>query len=420
MYNIIQMCIYEGCKKNGSYNVDGENKGLYCLSHRLEGMVNVKRPVCIQEGCKKQPLYNYKGEKRVYCITHKLEGMINVVSPTCIYEGCTKQPVFNNKGEKKILYCALHKLDGMVDVKNPKCVYEGCNVKPIYNTEGNKKALYCASHRLEGMINVISTTCIYPNCSTIPYYNYAGKKTLYCVSHKLPGMIDVKHSTCIYNGCCTRPSYNIEGEPRALYCSIHKRDGMIDVQNPICKSVLCYTRVKGKYDGYCLFCYIHLFPDKQVSRNYKTKEYSVVEHIKLKFPELSWVSDRVISGGCSKRRPDLLLDLGYQIIIIEVDENQHDSYDCSCENKRIMQLSQDLGHRPIIFIRFNPDDYTNNGVNISSCWGLNNQGICTVKKSKKEEWTRRLNTLAEHTNYWIHPENKTNKTIEVIQLFYDR
>jgi hypothetical protein len=413
------MCIYEGCKVYSSYNNDGENKGLYCLNHKLEGMVNVKRPVCTHQGCKKQPFYNYKGEKRLYCLTHKLDGMINVVSPSCIHEGCTKQPVFNNKGEKKTLYCTLHKLDGMIDVKNPKCVYEGCNVKPIYNIEGEKKALYCASHKLEGMLNVVSTTCIHTDCSVIPYYNYTGKKPLYCVSHKLSGMIDVKHFTCIYAGCSTRPSYNIEGETKALYCSIHRMDGMIDVQNPICKSVLCYTRVKGKYDGYCLFCYIHLFPDKQVSRNYKTKEYSVVEHIKLKYPGLSWVSDKVISGGCSKRRPDLLLDLGYQIIIIEVDENQHVSYDCSCENKRIMQLSQDLGHRPIIFIRFNPDDYTDNGVNIASCWGINSQGICTVKKNKKKEWSQRLNILEEHTSYWIDPVNKTNKTIEVIQLFYD-
>ena len=69
--------------------------------------------------------------------------------------------------------------------------------------------------------------------------------------------------------------------------------------------------------------------------------------------------DKKIQDGCSTRRPDLFLDLGYQIIIIEIDENQHIDYDCSCENKRIMELSQDVGHRPIVFIRFNPDDYKN-------------------------------------------------------------
>jgi len=113
------------------------------------------------------------------------------------------------------------------------------------------------------------------------------------------------------------------------------------------------------------------------------------------------------------------LDLGYQIIIIEIDENQHIDYDCSCENKRIMELSQDLGHRSIVFIRFNPDDYKKGGKNISSCWGLDKKGICLVKKSKKDEWTQRLQALEQQIKYWISPDNKTNKTIEVIQLFYD-
>ena len=48
------------------------------------------------------------------------------------------------------------------------------------------------------------------------------------------------------------------------------------------------------------------------------------------------------------RRPDLELDLLYQIVII--DENQHIDYDCSCENKLIMELSQDIAHRPIYSI----------------------------------------------------------------------
>ena len=65
----------------------------------------------------------------------------------------------------------------------------------------------------------------------------------------------------------------------------------------------------------------------------------------------------MINNGSSRRRPDILLDLDNQIIIIEVDENQHLYYDCSCQNKRIMELSQDVNFKNIIFIRFNPDAY---------------------------------------------------------------
>ena len=73
------------------------------------------------------------------------------------------------------------------------------------------------------------------------------------------------------------------------------------------------------------------------------------------FWEVHWIADKIVNTDYSKRRPDLLLDLGYQILIVEIDENQHIDYDYSCENKRIMELSQDTGHRPIIFIRFNQD-----------------------------------------------------------------
>ena len=232
-------------------------------------------------------------------------------------------------------------------------------------------------------------------------------------------MVNVKDIPCSHDGCKTHPYYNKEGEKKTLYCDKHKKEGMVDVKNKTCKSDWCLTQVGNKYKGYCLYCYINLFPGLPVSRNYKTKESAVVNYIKEKFPEKDWVADKQISNGCSKKRPDLLLDLGYQVIIIEVDENQHISYDCSCENKRMMELSQDIGHRPIVLIRFNPDTYIKNGSKISSCWGINGNGICAVKKTKKTEWEQRLLTLENQIECWVCPSNKTNKTVEVIQLFYD-
>jgi hypothetical protein len=168
-------------------------------------------------------------------------------------------------------------------------------------------------------------------------------------------------------------------------------------------------------------CFIYLFPERPITQNYKTKEKATTEFILSNFPEekYSWNVDKKIKDGCSKRRPDLLLDLGYQIIIIEIDENQHQSYDCSCENKRLMLLSQDVEHRPIIFIRFNPDDYISKDKKITSCWGINKRGICIIKKTKQKEWDERLDCLKNQVEYWINPDNKINKTIEVIELFYD-
>jgi hypothetical protein len=338
----------------------------------------------------------------------------------CIHAGCKKQPVFNTEGATKALYCSAHKLDGMVNVKSPMCIHEGCKIRPYYNTEGATKALYCSAHKLNGMVNVISPTCIHAGCKIRPVYNNEGDtKALYCSAHKLDGMVDVISPTCIHAGCKKKPAFNTEGEMKVLYCSAHKLDGMVNVISPTCKSSWCSTLVQEKYDGYCLHCYMHLFPDKPVSRNYKTKEYAVGEFVKTTFQGLTWIADKQVSGGCSKKRPDLMLDLGFQILIIEVDENKHTTYDCSCENKRIMELSLDVGHTPIVFIRFNPDDYEENGTKISSCWGLDKNGICVIKKSKKCEWTQRLNTLKEQICYWTNPANTTSKTIEIIHLFYD-
>ena len=263
------------------------------------------------------------------------------------------------------------------------------------------------------MTDVKSFKCIHEGCKKIPTFNHEGEKALYCATHRQSGMIDVKNFKCIHEGCIKYPYYNIDGE-KALFCSLHKRPEMINVSSKRCKTHLCSTFVTEKYDGYCLHCFMHLFPDKPVCRNYKTKEFSVVEYVKTKHPH-PWITDK-ITGGCSRRRPDLLLDLIDQVIIVEIDENQHIEYDCSCENKRIMELSQDLAHRPIVFIRFNPDDYEKDGIKITSCWGQNKQGICVVKKTKQAEWEQRLHALGETIEYWL--THRTDKTVEIIQLFY--
>ena len=301
------------------------------------------------------------------------------------------------------------------------CKEKDCNTRPIYNYEGEKQALYCKTHKLDGMIDVKHKTCKEKDCNTQPIYNYEREKqALYCKTHKLDGMINVKSKTCKENDCNTQPNYNYEGEKQALYCSKHKLDGMIDVKNKTCKNNWCDTHISNKrYNGYCLRCFIYMFPNIPVARNYKTKETSVVEFVKNNYNDYDWISDKIIKNGCSKRRPDLLLDLGYQVIIIEIDENQHIDYDCSCENKRLMELSRDLNHRPIIFIRFNPDSYIVNNNKIKSCWSINKNGICVINKKKRKEWDNRLNTLINEIEYWIDPINKTNKTLEIVQLYFD-
>ena len=174
------------------------------------------------------------------------------------------------------------------------------------------------------------------------------------------------------------------------------------------KSEWCETQITNPiYQGYCAYCYINLFPDDPICRNYRTKEKTVVDFIKEVYPDFTWVTDKQIKDDCSKRRPDLLLDLGHRVIIVEIDENQHKTYNETCENKRLMELWQDVYHRPIVFIKFNPDDYEEDGEKIESCWKTDKRsGVLQINKEKKEEWNDRLNYLKDMIKYWAKKENR--------------
>lgn len=138
----------------------------------------------------------------------------------------------------------------------------------------------------------------------------------------------------------------------------------------LCISGFCDTIKNEKYENYCLRCFIYLFPNKPNTRNYKTKEKSVVDFVTQQFLNFSWISDKKVTDGCSRRRPDLFLDLGFQII--------------------------------------------------KSCWKANNSnGIILVQQNKLKEWNERLEILKNQIEYWCNEENKTEKTIEIIQLFFD-
>jgi hypothetical protein len=393
----------------------------YCFKHKEKDMINVKDVTCIFDSCIKPAYFNYNGLKeKLYCIDHKLENMVNVKNKLCKYEGCQKQPLFNYINEKEAVYCFEHKITYMVDVKHRICITDNCSNRARYNFFGNKP-MYCINHRLENMIDIDAKKCKFKDCSKHPCFNFNNKKEgIYCATHKLENMVDIVNIKCIHDNCNKKPSFNYVGKKELLYCLSHKLDGMINITIKKCKTPLCETKANQNYEEYCLRCYIYNYPNKTTKRNYKTKEQTVCDYIKINFKELTIVTDKVNPDGCSKKRPDILIDLGYQIVIIEIDENQHKNYDSSCENKRIMEISQDNGHRPIIFIRFNPDKYIFNGIKMKSCWKLLKNGLLILDKTMQTEWDNRLLQLKDQIDFWIKPNNVLNKTIHTIYLFYDK
>jgi len=419
MVNVVdKLC--ESCDKRAIYNHPGHTKGKYCMAHQNTGMINVKLKRCAELGCYTTPIYNVVGSSTAkYCSEHKEDSMVNVVSKRCHQDECERIAQFNLEGEKTGKYCSIHKLENMIDIKHKRCEHPGCPKMPSYKYLEDTQPRFCAEHKTDEMIDGKHMRCEYVGCSIAPTFNEPGyTRPKMCSTHKTETMIDVFHTKCIFDECNLRAVYNFKNIKSAKYCINHKDNGMIDVFSKVCLSEWCSTKVSNKYDEYCFFCYINLFPDKPITRNYKTKEKTIVDSVIETFPQMTWYSDKKIVDGCSKKRPDLLLDLGNQVIIVEIDENQHNAYDCSCENKRLMMLSQDLGHRPIVFIRFNPDDYIDKtGVKISSCWKLQKTGILAINRLKTKEWANRLEVLKNQINYWL--TNNTAKTVEIVHLYYD-
>ena len=414
-------CRVVDCKiKYALFNLPGEKQGICCAKHKDDDMIDVFHKKCISENCEKKPSYNIEGEEKpLYCNTHKLTNMIDIISPRCIYDGCIKIPSYNYLGLKQRLYCVEHKLENMIDIKHPKCKEEGCKKIPNFNYDNEIKAIYCSEHKLENMIDIINKTCIFNRCKTRPSYNYEGfKNYIYCSKHKLDGMINIKHSEkCIYDECISIPNFNYENELKAIYCSKHKLDNMIDIKHPKCIFEGCNIQISNpKYQGYCTRCFMYTFPNEPVARNYKIKEKHVTDFVNIHFEEYVESYDKKIQGGCSKRRPDIFIDLFTHTIIIEIDEDNHNNYDIICENKRIMELFEDLANRPIVFIRFNPDKYTNDkGNTIKSCFKYHRISGVPILENEAE-WNNRLEKLKNTISKYISSIPEKEVTIEY--LFY--
>lgn len=183
------------------------------------------------------------------------------------------------------------------------------------------------------------------------------------------------------------------------------------------KTTKCGTIGSNKFEGHCARCYSYLFPDKEISKNYRTKERAVVEYIEQQFPSFDMIANKKVPDGCSGKRPDIMFHFGSHIIVIEVDENQHFTYEC--EQRRMLEIMQDAGTIPSVFIRFNPDAYKQeDGTKVKSCWSLTPTGRITIEPKDKQRWTDRLNTLKKTLEKYI-AETPKEFTVEYLYFDYD-
>jgi hypothetical protein len=183
---------------------------------------------------------------------------------------------------------------------------------------------------------------------------------------------------------------------RIYFCDDCAPDDSEYISN-ICS--ICLTSKINDDEIMCEKCKDSTLTNKTIKSKYK--ELSVKQKLIENNIDIS-LYDKVIPKGCSKKRPDFIINTNWGIIVIEVDEFQHNriSYSCECEITRMKQIYFDIGieHGKVLFIRYNPDNYEQ----------LYGETFTTNEK---------LDSLIRTINYYLN--NEIDNYLEVLYLFYD-
>lgn len=244
-----------------------------------------------------------------------------------------------------------------------KCVKKpGCKKRAHYGFKGQKHE-FCEPHSKEGMINVKDRLCEKLDCKARAIYAIPGLKPIHCPKHKLKKEIRGPRKRCKEKLCKELAIY---GYYNHNFCEEHKKDDMINFIENKCKSCGLLTIVSSNF--LCYDCETFEFSNIRLAKQNNVKHF-------LDSNGYSYISsDKIIDGGvCLKYRPDFLFDCVTHYVVLEVDEDQHRSYERGCEYVRMKNIVESLA-MPIIFIRYNPDEYKN----------LNGKKVNTEKKKRQD------------------------------------
>jgi hypothetical protein len=443
MLLIIKRCEHPGCLKIPIFNLPGENKGRFCKNHKSQDMIIIYKYTCtyqdeINGKCNIVAKYNYQEEKKaVFCKNHKLDGMVYINYCKCAHPLCIIQASFNFAG-KKPKYCKGHSETGMVNVRGGTyCIEPGCRNRNTYNYEG-QPPLYCNTHKKPCMIDKYEKYCNNEEkCYTLAGFGYEGETPLYCSLHKRDGMVNLKVRRCRAENCKNRANYNFTGYP-SQYCFIHRQPDMIIYPNRMCSVDGCKNRsVYGiRSPAHCedhkredetdlrlrkclkcgslevcspeSICYEYCIADNLYKRYKKRKELEVLNFLQKNISKEIHSYDKTVDTTCSLHRPDIVYDCLTHMVIVEVDEYQHNSRSGECEITRMKQITYNYA-LPCVFIRYNPDNYE------SETKGKDEEDIS--QSSGESNIIPRLKVLQKYVQYCI--SNIPDKFSKVVYLFYD-
>ncbi len=411
--------------------------------------------------CGKRMVFGLPGNKAQWCgnCPTKPDNAVDVKNRKC--ECGASQPNFGIIGDKRPRWCAKcpNKSDDAINLTETKC--ECKKGRARFAKDRNSKPEWCSEcpNKPDTSINIIDKKLCECGSARPSFRKHGSATRLWCKKCKPEDAIDT-HKKCECGvsrasfalpednilkwcsrcpnkpeqaliitrkrcECGTFPSYGLEEDGIAKWCVScpEKPDEAIDVVNPHCLTPGCYTITWVKeYRGYCLYCFSNLFPNENASRHYKTKEKLVVartkEYLGDEYEDKTITYDRQISGGCSRKKPDIFIDMLTHCVFVEIDESGHNTKEyCACENKRMMLLMKDVGMRPVIFIRLNPDSYVDNkGKRHPSCF-KHTEKTGTLKISAKIAWEKRLKLYLERLDF--HLKNIPSQEVTIEHLYYD-
>ena len=178
-----------------------------------------------------------------------------------------------------------------------------------------------------------------------------------------------------------------------------------------CQHCKAISIIGSQWKPYCFRCYCVLHPDAVIPRKYKLKEHHVVDYLKCHFQDTFTMRfDKIVEGGCSRRRPDVFIDFGSHCLVIEIDENRHIHY--TCEEKRMVELYEDIGFRKIVFLRLNPDQYKDGNGKHPSPFRYTRAGILHLEET---EFDRRMRHVIDRIR--VH-QHEPSEPITIEYLFY--
>jgi len=194
----------------------------------------------------------------------------------------------------------------------------------------------------------------------------------------------------------------------------------------------------GRYSGRCVRCFCQTFPNDPRALNAKAylhaREQTVREVLQAAFPGRRWTFDRGYAVGV-KQRPDARTSTLHEgalqrVIIVEVDEDSHRTYDCGLERarERVFRDHTSISAQ-IAMVRFNPDAYSEvrfgREQKHPSCFRYSAaSGTVRVAPDQKVQWAARCQDLVAVVDYLLDaatvlPPPEEGRASFICELFYD-